>query len=321
VHLSLCRRAFGSALVILTMAVAGCGRTSGPAKIAETFRLVGDPARLSLTAGGSGRAAARANDAVGNPTDGARLHFSASDPKLLRVDAQGVVTSLGPAGRASILITSGSRSVTVPVDVFAGPAHRFEAIGASKLAIVAGTLSKDAVNVRLVDAYENPVANSRVMLEAAIDPPLSLSTATGTDGVATVTLPVITHAGHFFLNVHASDNGPVSLPLEVQVNAASPATLEAVKVLPSGPVALVPDFELVLQVRDAFGNPVPNVLVGWRTNSVSASFDPRQSLSGPDGLVRTHWQIAELKGRRATLKAYVVKNEAIRFESWIALER
>jgi hypothetical protein len=37
------------------------------------------------------------------------------------------VTSLGPAGRTSILIMSGSHSLTVPVDIFAGTAHRFEA--------------------------------------------------------------------------------------------------------------------------------------------------------------------------------------------------
>ena len=91
--------------------------------------------------------------------------------------------------------------------------------------------------------------------------------------------------------------------------------------LPSGPVALVADFELVLQVRDDFGNPVPNVLVRWRTDSGSESFNPQQSLSGPDGLVRTRWQLTELKRRRANLRAFVVKNERIRFETWVALER
>jgi len=94
-----------------------------------------------------------------------------------------------------------------------------------------------------------------------------------------------------------------------------------VKVLASGPVALVADFELVLRVRDAFGNPVPNVLVAWRTDSGSESFNPQQSLSGPDGLVRTRWQLAGLNRRRANLRAFVVKNETIRFETWVALER
>lgn len=320
-QLSLCERVFSSTLVILAMSFAGCERTPDQAAIAETHQLIGDPARLSLMAGASGRVGARATDAAGSPIEGARLHFSASDSRLLRVDPQGLVTSLGPAGRVSILITSGAHSVTVPVDIIAGPARNLEAVGESKLEIVAGASPKDAAKVRLVDAFGNPIANSRVMFEAAIDPPISLSTTTDAEGVATVTLPVVTRAGRFILNAHTSDNVAVSLPLDVQVRAASPATLEAVKVLASGPVALVPDFETVLRVRDAFGNPVPNALVRWRTDSGSASFDPPQSLSERDGLVRTRWHLTDLKGRRATLRAFVVNHETVRFQSWIALER
>jgi hypothetical protein len=319
VNLSRRRRAFGSALVILAMAVAGCGRTPGPAKIAETSQLICDPARLSLMAGGSGRLVARAIDAVGRPIDGARLHFRAPDPRLLRVTALGEVTSVGPAGRTSILITSGSHSLTVPVDIVAGPAHQFDAVEGTESAIVAGMPS--SVSVRLMDAFDNPVTNSQVMAEAAFEPPISLSTATDTNGVATVTLPVITESGHFTLNVHTSGTPQVSLPLYMRVEAAEPTRLEAVKVLDSGPVALVADFELVLRVRDAFGNPVPNVLVRWRTDSGSESFHPQQSLSGRDGLVRTRWQLTGLKRRRANLRAIVVKNETIRFETWVALER
>jgi len=319
VHMSRRSRAFGSALVILTMAVAGCERTPGSAKIAETFQLICDPARLSLNAGGSGMLMARAIDAVGRPIDGARLHFRAPDLRLLRVTAQGEVKSVGPAGRTSILITSGSHSLTVPVDIVAGPAHRFDAVEATESAIVAGIPSR--VSVRLVDAFDNPVANSQVMAEVASKPAISLSTATDTDGVATVMLPVITESGHFILNVHTSGTPQVSLPLDMRVEAAEPTKLEPVNVLDSGPVALVADFELALRVRDAFGNPVPNVLVRWRTDSGSESFNPQESLSGPDGLLRTRWQLAGLKRRRATLRAFVVKNETVRFETWVALER
>jgi hypothetical protein len=215
---------------------------------------------------------------------------------LLRVTAMGEVTSVGPASRTSISITSGSQSLTVPVDIVAGPAHRFDAIEGTDRPIVAGTAS--SVSVRLLDAFDNPVANSGVMIDAAI-----------------------TESGHFNLNAHTSGTPHVSLPLDMRVEAAAPASLEPVKVLASGPVALVADFELVLRVRDTFGNPVPKVWVRWRTDSGSESFDPPQSLSGPDGLVRTRWQLAGMKRRRATLRAFVVKNEKIRFETWVALER
>ena len=305
----------------LALAVAGCGRTSGPAKTAETFRLVCDPARLSLPAGGSGTLAATASDSAGNPIDGAHIRFSAADPRLVRVTALGQVTSLGPAGRTSISITSGAHSVTVPVDIFAGPARRFEEVEGSERAIVAGTPSERHVSVRLLDAFGNPVANSRVKFEAAIDPPFSQSADTDTNGVAAAKLPVITRAGHFILNLSTVGTPAVSLPLDIQVKAAAPAALEAVRMPPSGPVVLVANFNLVLRVRDAFGNPVPNVLVRWRTDSGSASFDPQKSLSGPDGLVRTRWQLAGLKRRRATLRALVESDEPIRFETWVALER
>lgn len=313
------RVAFWSVLVILTMAVIGCERAPRPEKIAEIFQLICDPARLSLTAGGSGTLVASAIDAAGKPIDGVRLHFQASDPRLLRVTALGEVNSLGPAGRTSILIESGSRNLTVPVDIVAGPAHRFDAVEGTDSAIVAGTPS--SVSVRLMDAFDNPVADSQVIVESAIESPISLSAVTDTHGVATITLPVITESSHFILNVHTSGTPQVSLPIDMRVEAAAPARLEPVKVLESGPVALVADFELVLRVRDDFGNPVPNVLVRWRTDSGSESFNPRQSLSERDGLVRTRWQLTGLKRRRATLRAFVVKNETIRFETWIALER
>ena len=311
-----CRRLVDCAVVILALAVAGCERTT---ELAEVARLSCDPARLSLTAGGRGVLEAKAIDAVGKPIDGASIHFRVSDPRLLRVTARGEVTSMGPAGRGSISIASGSRSLTVPVDIVRGPAHRFDAIEETESAIVAGMPS--SVRVRLTDAFDNPVANSEVIVEAAIESPISLKTATDTNGVANVALPVITESGRLILNVHTSGNPQVSLPLEMRVEAAAPSKLEAVKVLASGPVALVADFELVLRVRDAFGNPVPNVLVRWRTDSGSASFDPQQSLSGADGLVHTRWQLSELKGRRATLRAFVVNSEAIRFETRVALER
>ena len=196
---------------------------------------------------------------------------------------------MGPAGRTSILIASGSHSVAVPVSIAAGPAHRVEPVEGIDSAIVAGTPS--SVSIRLMDAFDNPVANSGVKIEAAVKTQISLSTVTDTNGVATIALPVITESGHFTLNVDTSGTPQVSLPFDMQVEAAAPTRLEAVKVLASGPVVLVADFELVLRVRDDFGNPVPNVLVRWRTESGSESFNPQQSLSGPDGLVRTHWSL------------------------------
>ena len=217
-----------------------------------------------------------------------------SDPRLLRVSALGEVKSLGPAGPTSILITSGSRSLTVPVEIVAGPAHRFGAVEGTENAIVAGMPSRCS-SVKLMDSFDNPVANSQVVFEAAIEPPISLSTATDSNGVATGMLPVITESGHFALSVHTSGSPQISFSRDVRVDAAAPKRLEAVKVLASGPVALVADFELVLRVRDAFGNPVPNVLVAWRTDSGSESFNPQQSLSGPDGLVRTRWQLSGVK--------------------------
>ena len=118
--LNLRRRAFCGALAVLAIAVAGCERMRGPTKIAEAFKLICDPAQLSLTAGARGMLVARALDAAGKPIDGARLQFTASDAQLVRVTALGEVKSVGPAGRTSILITSGSQSLTVPIDIAAG---------------------------------------------------------------------------------------------------------------------------------------------------------------------------------------------------------
>ncbi len=313
------RRVIGCALIVLAAALASCERASGPAP--EIAQLICDPAQLSLTAGASGKIAIRANDAAGKRIDGASIRVTVADPRLLRATVLGEVTSLGPAGPTSVSIASGSHSLTVPVDISAGPAHRFEAVGAAPRVMTAGRPPKDPVAVRLLDAFSNPVANSPVRFEAAMNPPVSISTATDANGIASATLPTITQAGLFTLNVHASGFPKVSLPLDVQVNAAEAAALEAVKVPASGPVVLLADFELVLRVRDAFGNPVPNVVVRWRADSGSANFDPRQSLSGPDGLVRTRWLLTGLKRRSTTLRAFVLADETIGFKTWVALQR
>jgi hypothetical protein len=320
VRLRACRQTIASALMVLAVALAGCVRTSGPA-VAETAQLISDPAHLSLSAGASGNLAVRAIDAAGQRIDGASIRIDVADPRSLRATALGEVTSLGPAGPTSISITSGSHSLTVPVDVSAGPAHRFEAVEAGPRVATAGRPRKDPVGVRLLDAFGNPVANTAVRFEAAIDPPVSISAATGANGIASAALPTITKAGPFTLNVHVSGLPQVSLPLDVRVNAAAAAALEPVKVPASGPVALFADFELVLRVRDAFGNPVPKVMVRWRTDSGPASFDPQQSRSGTDGLVRTRWLLTGLKRRSTTLRAYVSDNEKIVFKTWIALQR
>ena len=140
---------------------------------------------------------------------------AASDPRFLRVTALGEVTSVGPAGRTSILITSGSHSLTVPVSIVAGPAHRVEPVEGTNSAIVAGAPS--SVSIRLMDAFDNPVANSEVMIEAAIKPKISLSTVTDTNGVATIALPVITECGPLHSERAYVGNPPVSLPLDMQV--------------------------------------------------------------------------------------------------------
>jgi len=314
-------RAIGGALLVLAVALASCERISGEAKVTEIAQLICDPARLSLSAGASGKLAIRANDAAGQRIERASISFTAADPRLLRVTALGEVTSLGPAGATSVSITSGSHTLTVPVDVVAGPAHRFEAVGAEPRVMIAGKPPNDPVGVRLLDAFGNPVANSPVRFVAAMNPPVSISTATDANGIATANLPAITHAGPLILNAHTSGVTQVSLALAIQVTAAAAVALEAVEVPASGPVALFADFELVLRVRDAFGNPVPNVKVRWRTDSGSASFDPQQSVSGPEGLVRTRWLLTRLKGRSTTLRAFVVNDEKIGFKRLIVLER
>src|SRR5688500_17313637 len=116
--------------MVLAVALACCERTFGPAKVAETIQLNSDAGTISLRDGSSRKPAVPANDAAGQRNDGAGISFTAADPRLLRVTARGEVTSLGPAGATAVSITSGPRSLTVPVDVVAGPAHRFEAVGA-----------------------------------------------------------------------------------------------------------------------------------------------------------------------------------------------
>ena len=57
------------------------------------------------------------NDLNGLPIPGAPVAFQSAAPLIAMVSPAGLVTPLGPAGQAPIIITSGSLSTTVPVAV------------------------------------------------------------------------------------------------------------------------------------------------------------------------------------------------------------
>jgi hypothetical protein len=131
----------------------------------------------------------------------------------------------------------------------------------------------------------------------------------------------LTRAGTETLKVQTNGSPPVAAVVEVRVAPAAAASLTPSEALPGELTAAASEIEIVLQVRDALGNAVPDVKVLWRAAAGSGAAEPQESTSGPDGLVRTRWSIAAGKRREVSLTAAVAGAQSVKFETTLKVPR
>jgi hypothetical protein len=228
-------------------------------------------------------------------------------------DDQGVATFVGlgiagPVGGRAITFTAvGIASVaSAAITVVAGPAAKIDALKASGVSTV-GTPVPDgaAPSVRVVDAFDNPVAGVDVTFTVTGGGGSFLNGATstvstGTDGVAAVTGWTLgTEAGTNTLLASVaslSELGPVALTAEG--TPAAPAEVEKVTGdAQEGVAGMLAPVRPSVRVTDTYGNPVPDASVWFSVEAGGGSVLGGATLTGSDGVATlTNWTLGVMPG-------------------------
>lgn len=258
----------------LTAAVlSGCGGPLGSADSASTpitapvpVAIVVEPSQLTLVSGTDGNLAAQVNDVQGAPIGGAALNYAAADPSVLRVTDTGRVTALGPAtARTFVMVRSGPREARISVTVSPGAPHRLQFVAGESQELQAGAAGTAPMTLRLVDAWDNALADVPLIAEStAMESPLRFTTDAA--GLAQLPLPPFYRTGAIELRIHPAA-GPEPLAVaRIGVRAGAPARLEVAlssdaKSDPSTTADAPGDapIDVDLQVVDGFGNGVPGI--------------------------------------------------------------
>lgn len=105
----------GVVWAVVVAMVAACGGDGGTSP--DASQIVVRPGSLTLAQRQSAQLVPSVLNKDGELVTGAVVTFRSSDTTIVRVDATGMVTSVGPAGHAEVVLRSGELSKTVPVTV------------------------------------------------------------------------------------------------------------------------------------------------------------------------------------------------------------
>ena len=269
----------------------GCTLSPAPtaAQTAEPSSILVEPASLTLEAGHDARLAAQANDTSGQPIGGANFSYTSSDPRVLQVSATGLVTALGPASSTiSVIVASGRREQRVPVVVLPGAPRRLEKIGGDDQQLQSGDAPADPLAARIVDQWNNPLANVHLTVESASDLFASSDVVSGPDGGIRFQVPPLTRAGAFVVRLRSPIRAELTVSFNLRVTHGPPASIDRLS------SASVPDSSagasapIVLRVTDAHGNPIPDIALTARTSAAAAPLLARTDAAGKATLIVAH---------------------------------
>lgn len=191
-----------------------------------------------IAAGSQLQLSATVISSKGKPMSGEGLTFTTSSPAILSVSATGQVTSLGPAGTATVTASVGSVHNSVTVTVVAGAAATLTRTSADPGAVAPGATVGDSVRYVVKDAFGNPRAQEIVNFTIAAGEGMASPASARTDvlgRVATVFTTGLT-AGPNTLNAVVAGVAPVGLSL---VTAIGSVTITSISPSPMTPGASV----------------------------------------------------------------------------------
>lgn len=300
------------AWVAILAGVVGCdrGREAPPAP-GPAISVVARPAALRLRSGESRQLAAQANDAAGAPIGGAPLVFSSKTPALLTVSAEGLVSSVGPAGSGLIEVASGDVHAVVDVAVVAGSTDALRVAAGGAQTGASGAVLAEAVAVRADDQRGNPVPGVVIRFASDSGGIVTPSEATTDDGgVASASWTLGPRAGAQSLVASVADDPETIATISATALAGAAARLEAFGEV--GEVVAAGE-ALRVQVRavDVHGNPAAEVPVTW-TDDDGGRFEGASELTDAQGSAGASWYPRPAVGaRRARVVSSALPDQAV----------
>lgn len=259
------RRVLTWAAIALLVA---CGSTTEPGggPVATTVLVTPDTVRINQK--DSTQVDVSVLDANQDLLAGAAVTFRSSDQKLVTVSNIGVVHSVGPAGEAHIIATSGHASTNVPVVILPVP------LSVSVTPNPAAVLQKDTLTLvaKVVDAIGNPIAGAPIAF-ASTDTNIAKVSATG----------LVTSVGPSGGVTISVSSGALVTPVPVVVTQVPTTLKPSVSQLTMGTGT---QEQLGVQVLDAIGQVIPNSSISFvsdKTSVVTVSSSGLLTSVGPTG--------------------------------------
>ena len=207
---------------------------------------------------------------------------------------------VGPAtAEARVAVAGGQRILAAPLqfDAVSADANQLAAVAGDGQSAPAGATLPDPLVVQVTDEFGNPIAGVPIAWSADGGSVSAETTATGSDGLASVERTLGADAG--VQHASASAPGLAGSPVTFSHTASAGAASVLERVSGDGQSALagtsVAD-PLVVRAKDAAGNPVAGLAVAWVVGTGGGTLAPQTSTTGGDGLASTRWTLGANPG-------------------------
>ena len=255
-------------------------------------------------------------DATGRPVEGATVVFVLTDaapgaslaPDTTTTDADGTATSqvvLGtrPGSQTGEVRAYGAgdtptATTDFTLNALSEAANGIRAVDGDGQSAPIGSALPQPLVVEVADAFGNPIPDVQVSWTADGGGSVSAPTSTtGADGRTSVERTLGPAAGT--QRTLASVDGLAGSPVTF-VHTATAGAAQGVSIVAgddqTGPVSTELPVDLVVQVRDAENNPVPDVAVTWVIGTGGGSVTPATSNTDPSGQATATWTLGATPG-------------------------
>ena len=230
----------------------------------EPVSVVVRPPTMRLRARESRQLAAQANMSNGQPVGGAAITYASATPDLLRVSAQGMVTSLGPVGSGEISVASGAVETRVPIQIISGaPASVVVHAGGEQTGAVAEMLAEPVAGL-VADDDKNPVRGVVIdfHLTASAGKIEPSHTVTDVDGLAQGLWTLGPRAGRQLLSAQIEGQPDSSVSIAARAVAGPVRSLVGTDTITTARSGEPLTFRV--QAIDGWKNPVANLPLDWK---------------------------------------------------------
>jgi hypothetical protein len=263
----------------------------------------------------------RVTDSLGRaltdlPVGWTALDGGALTAQAARTDSLGeavAVWKLGPkAGRQRARVQVGDArtmpAVTAVATAKPGAAASVRLVAGDRQLGSVGQALKAAVIVRAVDRHGNPVSGASLRLRPAAGAVADSIVATSAAGQAKLAWTLGKAAGLQRLTIRL-DGDTAEVEVTALARAGKPAGVAFVNPPKSGTSGRPLSKPLVVQVTDAYGNPLPGQTVLFK--ATSGSITPTRGLTDAEGRTRVRWTLGP-KSRRPELSGTVAGTKVSR---------